>query len=404
MYEHEVVANPSFKDVSAAEFQARAATLRDGMRERGLDCLFIFGSYSEATYTLYVGNFRPFTTSAAIVLPLEAEPVILSTWGQLESVRNQSWISRIRWVSGLLSDLYGGSTAEAEHGSNLADIFREYQIGRMGLINEAKIPWPVFGRLKAALPGAHFEDASDLLHRAMEIKSPAEVELLRRAAAIGDASTELAFELIAKERERLSEIDVWAAVQADVLRQGAEVMESNYTVAAGPPGIPGRWASTRRFREGDLIRLDFHCRYKGYFNDCGRMVSLGPLPPEHADIMRTGGEAIQLVMAHIRPGIPAKAVYQPVEAYLRKTKFFPYFENDGAVGHHIGTFFYGHLGYGGFLLDGVTEDVLSPNMVLAARIALWKYEYGPFLIETSVRVTEDGVEPLNKVTLAPVQL
>ncbi len=404
MYEYEVVANPTFDDVPASEFQARAARLRDGMRQRNLDCLFIFASYSEATYALYVGNFRPFTTSAAIILPLEADPVILSTWGQLEGVRNQTWIPKIRWVGGLLSDLYGGSTAEAEHTNALAEVFRELQISRMGLINEAKIPWPVLGRLKAALPGAQFEDASDLLHRMMMTKSPAEIRLLRRAAEIGDQSMELAFGLIAQDRERLTEIDVWAAVQAAVLKKGAEVMESNYTVAAGPPGIPGRWASTRHFREGDLIRLDFHCRYKGYFNDCGRMVSLGPLPPEHAEIMQVGAEAIRLVMNQIHPGIPAKAVYAPVANYLKGTRFYPYFQNDGAVGHHIGTFFYGHLGYGGFLLDGETEELVQPGMVLAARLALWKYEYGPFLIETSVLVTEEGLEPLNKVSLAPMQL
>jgi len=404
MYEYEVVANPTFADIPESEFQARAAKLREVMRRRNLDCLFIFSSYSEATYSLYVGNFRPFTTSAAILLPLEADPVILSTWGQLESVRNQSWIPQIRWVGGLLSDLYGGSTAEAEHVSNLAEVLGKYRIGRMGVINEAKIPWPVMGRLKAALPGVHFEDASSDLHELMEVKSAGEIRLLRRAAEIGDRSTELAFDLIARERDRLCEIDVWAAVQAEVLRRGAEVMESNYTVSAGPPGIPGRWASSRRFCEGDLIRLDFHCRYKGYFNDCGRMVSLGTLPPEHSGIMQVGGDAMRIVMDHIRPGIPAKEVYRPVDAYLRNTPYYKYFLNDGAVGHSIGVFFFGHLGYGGFLLDANTETVLQADMVLAARLALWKYEYGPFLIETSVRVTKDGVEPLNKVKLEPVQL
>lgn len=404
MYEYEVVANPTLADVPTSEFEARAAKLREGMRRRNLDCVFIFGSYSEATYTLYVGNFRPFTTSAAIVLPLEAEPAILSTWGQLENVRNQSWITNIRWVGGLLSDFYGGNTAEAEHATNLAEVLREYRIGRMGLINEGKIPSPVLGRLKAALPGAQFEDASDLLHKIMEIKSPSEIQLLRRAAEIGDHSMELGLALIGRERGRLREIDVWAAAQSDVLQKGAEVMESNYTVAAGPPGIPGRWASTRHFREGDLIRLDFHCRYKGYFNDCGRMVSLGPLPPEHTGIMKAGGDAIQLVMDHIRPGIPAKDVFAKVDDYVRKTRYYTYFQFDGNVAHHIGMSFYGHLGYGGFLLDGATEDLLRPNMVLAARLALWKYEYGPFLIETSVLVTEHGMEPLNKVTVAPMQL
>jgi Xaa-Pro aminopeptidase len=105
------------------------------------------------------------------------------------------------------------------------------------------------------------------------IKDPGELEALERACAItGAAFTDV----VGRLKPGVSERDVEWWLRETMRDHGADGLAFDSIVAFGPnSAIPHHEPSDRLLTRGDLVKLDFGARYRGYHADMTRTVVVG---------------------------------------------------------------------------------------------------------------------------------
>src|SRR5271157_6032349 len=107
--------------ISSAEFEHRVQNIREQMKLRNLDVLFIYSQ--KRGHVPYVSGYRPnyHTNSGVVVLPLEADPILWVKFAfDLPRARASSWFSDIRHSLSESTAKMFVQCAEAIHSLGLA--------------------------------------------------------------------------------------------------------------------------------------------------------------------------------------------------------------------------------------------------------------------------------------------
>jgi Xaa-Pro aminopeptidase len=269
--------------------------------------------------------------------------------------------------------------------------------GRIALIGADVLPARMWRRLQAALPGADFEDADELLAAPRRIKSAAERELIRRATAVNRRAVTAFAESLAPGRR---ESDAVAAAQAVATAEGAGVYyaaassgEMSWAYASSPqPGF-----SQRLLRAGDLVRLDLCIVVDGYYSDFGRTFVVGEPSSEQRRLLETLHAALDRTIAAIRPGVRAAEVVAAGDRGLAELGVAldrPAQPGEIAAGYPA---HWGHgLGLGWERPWMVVDETLTieENMHLAIERAIALEGVGTVAAEQNLLVGREGVELL----------
>jgi Xaa-Pro aminopeptidase len=152
--------------------------------------------------------------------------------------------------------------------------------GRDGVRRLAYEAHDVTVELHAGL--AALDDAPDLvaLGHAVEelrtVKDDGEIALLREACAIGDRALA---ETLGQVAPGLTEREVAHRLENVMVDLGADGPAFDTIVATGPhSAIPHHQPTHREIERGDLLKIDFGARYRGYHADCTRTVVVGAEP------------------------------------------------------------------------------------------------------------------------------
>jgi Xaa-Pro aminopeptidase len=136
-------------------------------------------------------------------------------------------------------------------------------------------------RLQDELPGARWHAASDVTGPLREVKDPAEIEALRKAAHAVDA---VGAEMRTRPFAGRTELDVHREFADRILEHGHQRV--NFAiVGSGPNGAsPHHEASTRTIADGDVVVCDFGGTMDGYCSDITRMYVVGEPSTEVRDV------------------------------------------------------------------------------------------------------------------------
>ncbi len=134
----------------------------------------------------------------------------------------------------------------------------------------------------AALAAVDGAPALVALGRAVEalrtVKDDQEIDLLREACAIGDRALS---ETLSRVAPGLTEREVAHRLEATMVELGADGTAFDTIVASGPhSAIPHHQPTHREIQRGDLLKIDFGARYRGYHADCTRTVVVGTEPEQ----------------------------------------------------------------------------------------------------------------------------
>lgn len=261
--------------LSLRERERRWAAVRRAMRERGLECLVLFGSPSNWDFT--VANARylaPIGGNAAfnvLVFPLEGEPtsfVFRPTFVEYWK-RAQDWVVDVRarkgpWAQSVASRLKELGLEKAAIGLD----------GLAGPLDpDGWLPHSVYAGLRELRPSAQLVNTDDMLERLRSIKNTEEIQVLEQAARLGDL-------MLAACRERarpgVRECEVYGKMMEVMLANGGEEPTLFLWAAdASPFPHPFRLPTMRPLARGDLIICEIHPKYGGYFTHVERTFSLG---------------------------------------------------------------------------------------------------------------------------------
>jgi Xaa-Pro dipeptidase len=168
-----------------------------------------------------------------------------------------------------------------------------------------------FASMQAALPGARFVDIGPVVAELRLIKSPAEIELLRRAAAIADEAL-----------RRAAAVCIPGGTQ----REAAKVAQMTFVEMGGDPYRPGPITAGRGWdflhghlgdaplAQGDVVHIELTPRIHGYSARVMRCVVLGEPEPERQRAAEVLAGLQDRQIAALKPGARAAEV----DAILRE--------------------------------------------------------------------------------------
>ena len=250
--------------------------------------------------------------------------------------------------------------------------------------------------LKEKFPQITVADISQTVWDLRKIKSPAEINCMRKAAQIGvKAHTAL----IKATAVRVKEYELAAVFEYTCKKAGAMDLAYEVILMSGPNHAFGHYhAHDRTLNDGDFIILDAGAEYNYYVSDISSTFpASGKFSVEQQKLYRLANGVRNVCLNNYGPGVSLKQVGEKVRQYIKEQGYNP---DDpkyrgtiryGGYNHSIGMSVHDFLGV---RLD--PEEPLQPGFVFACDIN-WPYpdkETG-IRLEDVVAITENGSENLS---------
>ena len=268
----------------------------------------------------------------------------------------------------------------------LADTIRELGLGgsRIG-VELNYLPARDLDALRTALPDVTWEPAGELFDRLRMVKTPREVEHMRRLSRLTDQAIGEAF---ASLKAGDTEMDMAGAVTSSLFRLGAENFKLLIVASGERSRFPNVGPSERPLRAGDLVRLEVFGVLNGYHAGVCRTGVVGEASPEALRIWSNFVRCRDRLSETIRAGASSADVYRDFLGVFEELGYEPI----SFVGHGIGLFLHEapYLGrYGDWQLEA--------GMVLGVEPVVLAQDFG-LQLKDIVAVTDDGAERLSDVT------
>jgi Xaa-Pro dipeptidase len=369
-----------------AEYRERLARVRRRMVEQGLDVLVCADPASLNYLTGYDG--WSFYVPQVVAVPLGAEdPVWIGREMDVAGARLTSILPAVRlhgYPDGYLD------APDCHPMQFVASVLRGLGWGR-GRIGVEMDAWYFTARahaeLVAALPGASVGDARALVSWARLVKSPAELAMMRAAAAIVGRAMRAGIEAVAPG---VRECDVAARVLA-ALAEGTPEHAGDYPAAL--PSVPGgvrtaaphlTWSGERYSRDS-VAYLELAGCHQRYHAPLARTVCLGTPAPGLRDLAATVADGLEAALDAARPG----RTCEEVEAAWRVVAARAGLEKRSRIGYAVGLGYPPDWGERTASLRPGDRTVLAPGMCFHLILGIWMDDRGYELSET-FRVSEAG--------------
>ncbi len=281
-----------------AEYAARQAKARAALQAQGLDAILMFAPESHFWMSGY--DTFGFAMFQCMVLTARGELHLLTRTPDLRQALYTSTLGPDQIH--IWPDIEGARPAE-----DLAKLLSDlgvagpigYESDTVGLTNRT-------GRaLHAAIPG--LIDASELIRALRRVKSPAEIEMHRRAAQLSDDALDQA---IALAHPGAFEGDILAAMQGAVFKGGGDYAGNEFILGSGPGALLCRYYSGRRhLSANDQLTLEWSGAYARYHAAMMRTLIIGAPSTHHRRMHEAAVEALEACEQAIRPGAPMGDVY-----------------------------------------------------------------------------------------------
>jgi len=302
------------------ELRGRVARVEASLRQLNLDGAIITGP--ENIYYL-TGN--PVSGPMALILrPGEAPHLVADEYDEY-NIAAYSWIE---------------STTYFQVGAGWVDpaaaVWRAASARRVGVdAKSSALSVAAYERLREALPGTLTLVPTTAVEDQRLVKSPAELEYIRRAAGVAVNAMRSAVHTV---QPGGTENDVAAEIYRTSILAGGEHLASQPYVKAGPRAwvTHGRWEG-RRIESGDLVLIELAGCVKRYHAALMRSVTCGPPGPRITEVGDAVLASLHEALAALQPGVPASAVDHAYRQTIAKAGLDRY--NRHSLGYSIGIAF-----------------------------------------------------------------
>jgi Xaa-Pro aminopeptidase len=369
-----------------SEYESRLDRLINEMDKNQLDAIVL--TSDENTY--YFSGFQSIvwiskvSTPGVLVITKDGEMTISSSKGGTGTVSATSCVEDIRY--------YEKEGKYSSYAKSIAGILKERGIigGRIGFElgagQKMHLNHTDREELFSELKDSEIVDAADVIWNVRCIKSPLEIERIRKCCEINIVAIEKGYNSLI---EGMSELDLYRNIAQEYFRLGAE-HTLQLGVRAGMDRIPHSncMPSERPIMKGDVILVDGGPVYKGYYSDIIRQGVIGGATDEQYDMFNYAREACYIGINKIRPGEPICKATVAVDEYLKNCKYGDSYIHGGWCGHSIG------CGVHEYPMLDLSEEIFEPGMVFSIEPNLTNPHIGNMGIEENILITEDGCEIL----------
>jgi Xaa-Pro aminopeptidase len=240
-------------------------------------------------------------------------------------------------------------------------------------------------KLRERYPQMELRDVTPVIDEMRAIKTPAEIEVLRRN---GRLSAEAVKQAMLATRPGVYEYEIEAAAMAVILKGGARGAAYAPIVGSGPNSCILHYdKNTRRVEAGDAVLMDFGADLDHLAMDITRTwPASGRFTAEERETYRVVLEVQKACIEAYKPGATAKDVRDHVAAVLKAKGLDPR-GLEGGFGHGVGLSVH----------DVPLGGILKPGMVFAIEPGLYDEKKGfGVRIEDTVLITATGCEVLSR--------
>ncbi len=241
-------------------------------------------------------------------------------------------------------------------------------------------------RLTGVLPNVRWRPAHTIFNRLRQIKTPRELELMRRLARITDRSIKEAFESV---HAGDTEMDLAGAVTTNLFRLGADDFKWLILASGERSQYPNVGPTSRELRRGDIVRLEVFGMLDGYHTGICRTAAVQEVPAEALKIWSNIAGCRDLIFESIGDGASGAEIYGKVADRFGALGWEPM----TFVGHGIGLFVHEEPYIGRY-----GDARLEAGMVLGTEPVLLIPETYGFQVKDIVAVSGGGCEVLSDVT------
>ena len=246
-----------------------------------------------------------------------------------------------------------------------------------------------YEKLKQGLPNASIIDSERLVNWVRFVKSDAEIDFMKKAAAISQNSMRTAMEII---NPGIRQCDAVAEIQKSLFRGTSEYGGEYASITTLLPSGKGTsashlTASDDKFKKGEATVVELSGTYKRYHAPMARTVNLGKPEKKKIDAMNATNEALEAGIKASKPGNTANDVAQNFWRVLDKYNI----KKESRTGYSIGIGYPPDWGEHTVNISKGDMTILKPN-VCYHMIAVM--QFGDWGVEASesIRITEDGNE------------
>lgn len=226
---------------------------------------------------------------------------------------------------------------------------------------------------------------AEWVEEARAVKSPAEIEAIRKACRIAD---EAFAAILAEVHPGITERELAARLELSLVTRGAEGASFETIVAFGErSALPHARPGSRELRRGDIVLFDFGAVADGYVSDMTRTVSCGEPAPEMRDVYGVVRESQRAALQGIGTGMSGPEADGLARRVIEAAGYGARFGH--SLGHGIGLEVHEAP-----RLSRKSEDRLAPGMTVTIEPGIYLEGIGGVRIEDDALVTEAGLEAL----------
>ncbi|HUI00484.1 MAG TPA: Xaa-Pro peptidase family protein [Nitrososphaerales archaeon] len=261
------------------------------MKREGLDALLL----NRIENVRYAADFRPvvsmwFQNSYSSFVTVGGDVVVLTVAGDYTRAKHyMPWVGDMRVMHTL---------GRAEE---VAEVFRDYNSAKVGY---DQLGLEGFHGLRKAAKGVDLVDAGGAVAEERAVKLEGEVELMREASKVTEASIRAA---LGSARAGLREYEIAAEAEYAARKMGAEGMSWSLATFAGPnTGLMTRHDSDRVVRSGEFLIMGYATLFKGYNTDITTTTIIGTPSPAQKRVYTATYDAYSAALKATRPGATTK--------------------------------------------------------------------------------------------------
>lgn len=308
------------------ERDRRWGRVKELMRAQGLECLVVFGLKGREQFDRYLTNDR---TGGILIFPLEGELVHLS-WTTFDMTAHLE--SALRGEASWVDDMRLGA-----NGAGVVNVLQEkgYDRANIGVVGldifapgemEGYVPYRTWAYILDNLPSANFHEVSRAFAQLVSVKSDEELQLVRRAAEIGELGAEA---MMRATYPGASESEIYAAVMHQLFLNGANGSVAPYITPmilhSGPDnpswGAPMwllRGQPPRVVKNGDIIHAEIFPRYGSMEAQLQMCIAIEPIDPVNKECAIIARQSYEVGLKSLRPGKTLGEVVEAMEEPLRQ--------------------------------------------------------------------------------------
>lgn len=255
-------------------------------------------------------------------------------------------------------------------------------------------------KLKERVPQFEIRDLSPILDAMRVLKSPKEIDLIRKATQIAGLGI---IEAMKSTQPGLYEYQLDAAAKYIFYMQGVHGDAYPSIIGGGTNAYMGHYFHKKdKLADGDLVLMDYAPDYRYYCSDVTRIWPVnGRFSPEQKELYNFIVAYRDALFKYIKPGVTADEILTKaaadMEQYLAGKKFV---KPAHLKAVQEGLKFRGHfqhpVGMAVHDVGQVRGVPLKPGMVFTIDPMIWIHEEKLYIrIEDMALVTEEGVENLS---------